>query len=117
MLKRCLSCAILFSFISLLASPAIAKAKGTWEDVKNLVGQQIAVKDKSGRVTYGILRTADNILIKLQKAGKKSMTNAESSFPRVNVKKVWRATLFVTRRKTGKGALIGAGVGIGVGLV
>ncbi len=117
MFKRLFSLLTITSIVGFSLTPAFAKPKGTWNDVKNLVGHQIAVKDKSGRVTYGILRAADNILIKLQKAGKKSMTNTESSIPRVHVKKVWRATLFVTRRKTGKGALIGAGVGIGVGLV
>ena len=117
MLRKFSSLFLFVSFLSFSAMPGFAKAIGTWNDVKSLIDQEIAVKNSRGRVTYGILRKADDSMITLQKAGKKSLTNANSSFPKNDVRKVWRASLYVDKRRTAIGAAIGAGAGLGGGLI
>ena len=117
MFRKSVSFSIILSFFLISAVPTFAKPKGTWDDVKSLAGQEIAVKDKSGSVIYGILRDADDTKITLQRAGKKSLANINSTFPKDHVKKVWRASLFTGKRRTGTGALIGAGVGAGAATI
>ncbi len=66
---------------------------------------------------YGIVESVDSDGLVLQVAGKKRLTQDEPNINKGDIKKIWRATLFVNNRRHGKGALIGAGVGAGTRLI
>ena len=87
------------------------QSKSDWSAVKSLVNQEVAIKTKNGKINYGIIKTVQNEEITLRLAGKKRMSTDEKTFQKSEIKKIWRALLFVNERNTGKGALIGAGVG------
>ena len=112
MYNKSISILVITAFLLMSVTTAFGKPRGTWKDVTNLVGQEIVVKINTRRSKiYGVLKAADDKGIKIQIAGKKSMSPDEISLKREQIKKVWRALLFVGRRKTAKGAIIGAAAG------
>lgn len=98
------------------SSWTFGKAIKDWTLVESLANQEVAIKTNGG-MKYGIVKSVDSDSLVLQLADKKRLTQDESTINKSDIKKIWRATLFVNKRRVGKGALIGAGVGIGVGLV
>lgn len=90
-----------------------------WSDVVDLAERQseVAVKTDGGKMIYGILTAADDSGIEIQPAGKKRLSPGKVNIRRDEIKKVWRALLFVNQRNPGRGALIGAGVGTGIGFM
>ncbi len=61
--------------------------------------------------SFGLLQFANDAEIRMQTAGKKYLSSQETVFPRDEIRKIWRASLRFEERNTGKGALIGAGIG------
>lgn len=110
MFKKLLSILAMSSFLLVSSSLCFAQSKDNWSSVQGLVNQEVAVKTKSG-MKYGIIKSVDNDGLVLQLADKKRLTQDETTFNRTDIKKIWRALLFVNNRNIGKGALIGAGVG------
>jgi small nuclear ribonucleoprotein (snRNP)-like protein len=120
MVKNLLSILTICSIILISNNFAAAQTRGSWAGVQNLVNLEIAVKTRNGKTIYGVLKSADDSSLKLQIAEKKSVSRNETSLSRVEIEKIWRANLFINKRKTAKGALIGAGIGsaiMGVGAV
>jgi len=116
MLKNGLSGLAICSMILISNNFAFAQKRGSWADIQNLVNQEIAVKVRTGKTIYGILRSADDNGIKLQAAEKRAVSPNETQMSRSEIEKIWHANLFVNERRTGKGALIGAVVGsVGMG--
>lgn len=116
MFNKLLSVLTICSIIFISGNFASAQTRGSWSDLQNLVNQDIALKTQAGKTIYGVLKSADDAGIKLQPAGKKSVENSETFVPRGEIRKIWRANLFVNKRNTGKGALIGAAIGsLGMG--
>jgi len=95
------------------APAALAKPTGDWGAVKNLAGQEVAVKTKDGVTSFGILRSADDSGISVLLADKHGLAPQETPFRRDEVEKVWRARLRFGERNTRKGAWIGAAAGLG----
>jgi hypothetical protein len=116
MFRKFLSILTMGSILLVSSSLVFGKSKGDWSAVENLVNQEVAVKTRGG-MNYGIIKLADSNSLVLRVAGKKGMTRNEIAINRNDVKKVWRALLFVNSRNIGKGALIGAGAGLGAGLI
>jgi hypothetical protein len=87
-----------------------------WNSIGNYLDREIAVKTKSG-TTFGILRAADGNEIKIQTAERKAQLYTHAIFSRSEIKEVWTAKLGSGNRRTLKGALTGAGLGAGIGLV
>lgn len=110
-MKNLLSILTICSIILLSNNFALAQKRGSWEGVQNLVNQEIAAKTRNGKTIYGVLKSADDSGLKLRIAEKKSVSQNETFLARDEVEKIWRAVLFINKRNTVKGALIGAAVG------
>lgn len=95
------------------ASPALAKPKGDWGAVKNLAGQEVAIKTTDGATSFGILRSADDSAVAILLADKEGLASQETTFRRDEIEKVWRARLRFGERNTRKGAWVGAAAGLG----
>lgn len=116
MFNKLLTVLTICSMILLSSGPATAQKRGSWSDLQNLVKQEIALKKQSGKTIYGVLASFDESGVKIRPAEKKTVGSNEIFVPRGEIEKVWRAYLFVNKRNTGKGALIGAAVGsLGMG--
>ena len=111
MFRKLLSVLAMSSVLLISNSLAFGKSQSDWSAVKNLGNQEIAVKLQDGKMTYGIVKSVDADSLLLQVAGNKNLTQNETTINRTEIKKLWRALLFVDDRNTAKGALIGAGVG------
>lgn len=106
------------SILLIQIAPAVmAKQKGDWNDVKALAHYSAAVETKTGETYYGLLQSADDSGITLQIADLEGFTPQEINFQRNEVAKVWRARLRFGQHHVGKGALIGAGTGLGVAYI
>ena len=105
--------ATLLSLVLLIQiAPAVsAKPKGDWNAVKALMNHSIAVRDKNGNTSYGLLQIADDDGIEIHIAGKEDFTGQQIRLRRDEVQKVWRAKLRFGESNTAKGAWIGAGLG------
>lgn len=106
-----MSSLLICSIVFVSGSLAMGGSQTDWSSVESLVGQEVAVKLSGGTMKYGIMRSVAPDSFVIQVAGAKSLTQTETTINRAEVKKVWRALLFVNERNTGKGAAIGAGVG------
>ncbi len=116
MFRKLLSVLTISSFLLVSSSLVFAQSKKDWSAVESLVNEEVAVKTRSG-MKYGVIKSVDSNSLVLRIAGKNSLTNNEQRYSRSDVRKVWRALLFVNGRNIGKGALIGAGVGAGAGSI
>ena len=116
MFRKLISVLAISSILLVSSIFVFAKASNDWTVVESLVNQEIAMKSK-GKMKYGIVKSVDTDSLVLQLAGKKSLTQNESTINKDEIKKIWRATLFVNNRRAGKGALIGAGIGAGAGTI
>jgi hypothetical protein len=94
-----------------------AKPKGDWNAVKALANTSIAVRTTNGETHFGLLQSADDNAITVQIAGKDDFTSQEIVFRRDEIEKVWRAKLRFGEKNIAKGALIGAGAGLGAALI
>lgn len=102
--------------LSVSTTPAtFAKTQSEWSILKSSIDQGIAIRTKDGETLFGVLSFVDDSEIKMHLADERQLDARETSFRRESVVKVWRATLRFDERNTGKGALIGAGVGLGAG--
>ena len=100
-----------------LAPPTLAKSKGDWSTVKSFANYTVAVKTTSGETHYGLLQTVDDAGLELGIAGSDDLTGQQISIRRTDVLKVWRADLRFGQKHIGKGALLGAGAGLGVAFI
>lgn len=100
-----------------IAPSAAAKQKGDWNAVKALVKTSIAVKTRSGDTHFGLLQSVDDAGIEIQIAGKDDFTPQEISLRRDEVERVWIARLRFSEKNIAKGALIGAGAGLGAAVL
>ena len=116
MLKNLLLILAVLSMIAISNNFAFAQKRGSWADVRNLVNQEVAVKARGGKTIYGILMSADDNAIQIRVAGKRTVSTNITSLSRRETERVWHARLFLNKRKTGTGALIGALIGsVGMG--
>jgi hypothetical protein len=111
MFKNLLSFLLICSIILISNNFAPAQTRGSWADIQKLVNREIAVKTRTGKTIYGILKSAGDSGIKFQAAEKKGVGTNETFLAQNEIEKIWRANLFINRRKTAKGALIGAVIG------
>jgi hypothetical protein len=110
-----LKAAFLISILLIQIAPVLAaKPKGDWNAVKALIKRSVAVRTKSGETHFGLMQLADDAGIEIQIAGKDDFTSQQISVRREEVKGVWLAKLRFGQKNIGKGALIGAGSGLGV---
>ena len=100
-----------------MVPPVSAKLKNDWNAVKALTDQPIAVKTNAGKTHFGLVQSADDSTITIRLAGRDELTSQEIKFTRDEVGKVWRARLRFDETNMGKGALIGAGAGLGVAVI
>jgi hypothetical protein len=115
-MKKLTATLLTFLLILQITPRASAKPKGNWDMVKALVSKSVAVKTKSGVTHFGLLQFADDNAIRIWLADNVRLTQ-EISLRRDEVGQVWLAKLHMDETNVGKGALIGAGVGLGVGFI
>ena len=108
-------CLSLLLALSIIPS-TLAQSQNDWTNLKNFIGQEVAVKTKRSVTSFGLLFYADDSEIRLNLADDERVSTNETSFKRDEVMKIWRATLRFGESNIGKGALIGAGAGFGVGI-
>lgn len=111
MFRKLLSVLAMSSILLVSSSLVFAKSQRDWSTVESLVNQEAAIKTQNGKTTYGIIKSVDANSLVLQAAGNKTLTQTDTTINRNEVKKIWRALLYVNEGNAGKGALIGAGVG------
>jgi len=91
-----------------------AKPQGDWSAVKNLPANEgIAIKTKDGVTSFGLFVSSDDSGISIFVADKERVASQEKVFQRGEIKKIWRAKLRFDENNMAKGALIGAGAGLG----
>ncbi len=118
MVKRIFSVLLINSIFLVSVGFSFGKPKGDWKDIKTLVNQEIAIKvDGKKKKIFGLLKSADDNGIKMQIVLKRGLANSKTTFERSKIKKIWRALLFINKRNSAKGGMVGAGVGIGAGLI
>ena len=105
--------ATLLSLVLLIQiAPAVpANPKGDWNAVKASMKHSIAVRDKNGNTSFGLLQIVDDDGIEVQIAGKEDFTGQQIRLRRDEVQKVWRAKLRFGESNAAKGAWIGTGLG------
>lgn len=112
-MKKLTTTLLTFILLTEIASAAPARQKGDWSAVQALVKTSIGVKTKGGETHFGLLQSADDAGIEIQIAGHDDFTGQEISLRRDEVERVWIARLRFGQKNVGKGALIGAGAGLG----
>ena len=94
----CLICLLLIS----IAHVTSAKPQSDWSNLKNFIGQAIAIKTGDGVTSFGVLGSVDDSEIKVQLADELQLSIRETPFKRADVTKVWRATFRFGEKKTGR---------------
>ena len=94
-----------------------AQTQSNWSNLKNVIAQPIAIKTVDGVTSFGALVSVDDSEITVHLADELQRSIRETPFKRAEVMKVWRAKFRFGEKKTGRGALIGLGVGLGAGYV
>jgi hypothetical protein len=116
-MKKLISILITVILLIQLAPTVLAKSKGHWNEVKALAHSSVAMKTKTGETYYGRIQSADDSGIIIQLADDDDFTPQEINFQRSEVASVWRAKLRFGQNNMGKGALLGAGAGVGVAFI
>jgi hypothetical protein len=116
MLKRTVSLLITISIFSIGILPVLAQTD-SWNDVKTISNQEVAVKKKNGETVYGSLVSADDSGIVVRLANKTGIGDASTTIARSDISKLWLATLKFRGRQTLRGALYGAAIGAGAGAI
>lgn len=116
MRKTTASCLVLLLLLS-VAPVTSAKPQNDWSNLKNFIGQPVAIKTRDGFTEFGVLGFVDDSQMKIQLADDVRVSAQEKSFQRGEVAKVWQAKLRFGETRTLRGALIGLGVGLGIGYV
>lgn len=111
MFRKFLSVFAMSSILLVSASFSFGKTQSDWSAVENLVGQEVAIKVAGGNKHFGVVKSVDSETLVLKLAGKKTISQDEVSLKRSDIRKIWRALLYVNDRNTGKGFLIGAATG------
>jgi hypothetical protein len=96
-----------------IAPATTAKQKGDWTAVKALLKTSIAVKTRSGDTHFGLLQAVDDAGMEVQLAEDDDFIPQQISLRRDEVEKVWIARLRFGQKHVGRGALVGAGAGLG----
>jgi hypothetical protein len=115
-MKKLTATLLTFLLILQITPRVSATPKGNWDMVKALVNQSIAVRTVNGSTHFGLLQVADDNAIRIWLADNVRLTQ-QISLRRDEVAKVWLAKLRMDESNVGKGALIGLGVGFGVGFI
>lgn len=115
MLIKIISLVLMFTFFSLSSQTAFAQ-KDSWDSVKSVVTQEVAIKKNAGDMFFGRLNSVNENELVIQIANKTNLTTTNLTINKTEVEKVWQATLRFNERNTAKGALIGAGVGAAIGV-
>jgi hypothetical protein len=113
--RKMTACCLIFLLLISIARVTSAKPQSDWSNLKNFIGQAIAINTEDGVTAFGVLGFVDDSQIKVQLADKQQLSAQETPFKRAEVTKVWRAKFRFGEKKTGRGALIGLGVGLGAG--
>lgn len=116
-MRRVTACSLMFLLLVSFAHVASAKPLGDWSNLKNFIGQEIGIERKDGFTAFGVLQSVDDSEIQVQLAGEQHLFSHDTTFQRGDIAKVWRAKLRFGQRQTGRGALIGLGVGLGTGFL
>ena len=112
-MRKLLATLLTLVVLTQTAPPIAAKQTGDWNVIKTLVKTSIAVKTTNGDTYFGLLQTIDDAGLEIQIADSDDFIPQEIGLRREEVEKVWIARLRFGQKHVGKGALIGAGAGLG----
>ena len=112
-MKKLTASLLTLVLLAQIAPAVAAKQKGDWNSVKALLKTSIAVKTTSGETHFGLLQSVDDAGMEVQLAEDDDFTPQEIALRRDEVEKVWIARLRFGQKHVGKGALVGAGAGLG----
>ena len=106
-------------YLLLISSARVisAKPQSDWSNLKNFIGHPIAIKTADGVTSFGSLISVDDSEITVYLADELQRSIRETPFKRAEITKIWRAKFRFGEKKTGRGALIGLGAGLGAGYV
>ena len=116
-MRRVTACCLILLLLISVARATSARSQSDWTNLKVFISQPVAIKTKDGETSFGLLVFANESELKLDLANDEGLANQERSFRREEVTKVWRARFRFGETKMGRGALIGAGAGLGAGFV
>lgn len=114
-MRKITSSSLVLLLLFSIAQVTSGKPQGDWANLKNFVGQPIAIKTNDGSTSFGVLGFVDDSVIKVQLADNEQLSAQETSFNRGEVTNIWHAKFRFGETTTKRGALIGLGVGFGVG--
>ena len=106
---------LIFLLLISVAHVTAAKPQSDWSSLKNFIGQAIAIKTTDGVTSFGSLVSVDDSEITVRLVDELQRSMQETPFKRAEVTKIWRAEFRFGEKKTGRGALIGLGAGLGAG--
>ena len=112
-MKKLIATLLSLMLLAQIVPAVAAKQKGDWIAVKALAKTSVAVKTRSGDTHFGLLQSVDDAGIEMQLAADDDFTPQEIGLRREEVEKVWIARLRFGQKNIAKGALIGAGAGLG----
>ena len=112
-MKKLIATLLSLMLLAQIVPVVAAKQKGDWIAVKALAKTSVAVKTRSGDTHFGLLQSVDDAGKEIQIADNENFTPQEIALRREEVEKVWIARLRFGQKHVGKGALIGAGAGLG----
>lgn len=116
-MRKLTSCCLIFLLLISVAHLTLAKSQSDWSNLKNFIGQPIAIETADGVISFGDLISVDDSEIIIHLADELRKSIRETPFRRTEVTKVWRAKFRFGEKKTALGALIGLGIGFGAGFL
>lgn len=116
MLKKAFTILLSVSIVAIGVLPGLAQTD-SWNSVKAMTGQDVAVKKSNGETVFGRMSSADDSGIVIRIASKTAVSDTNSTIAKSEVRKIWMAKLKFSGRQTAKGALYGAAIGAGVGAI
>jgi hypothetical protein len=105
---------LLTTFAPLARAAGEARQTNDWNALRSLLDSEIAVKAGGRSIVFGVLRAVEDDSIKIQVITGEN--NFETVYKKAEVEKIWRAEIR-GGRSVARGALIGGGIGAGVGLI
>lgn len=114
-MRKLIASCLISLLLLLFTHVTSAKPQNDWSKLKNFVGQPIAIKTTGDVTLFGALVSVDDSELTVYLADESQRSTRETSFQRAEITRVWQAKFRFGERKTGRGALIGLGVGLGAG--
>jgi small nuclear ribonucleoprotein (snRNP)-like protein len=81
-MRKMTACCLVFLLLISIAHVTSAKPQSNWSNLKNFIGQEIAIKTEDGVTAFGVLGFVDDSQMKVQLTDKQQLSAQETHFKR-----------------------------------